>query len=377
MDPTSRLDADLENLQRSLHQIDDDKITAIQDKRNRRRTAKHLDGEFNISRLLQAQRENRVATDAPFEQQVSDFLTEQIGVPPQPGFNYVPVGRRDLTADSAPGSGAELAGVDLQAAQFIQYYDQFLDLAKLGVQRFVFHRASTIPGVAGPVTSYWQDGNGAVITESTMTFHQKAPEPKTIGAVAQVSRQLLLQSHPSLQARVWSAMAQAVAQAVSRAIVDGTGLNGRPTGLYHTAGVGTVSGGSLNYGKVLDLIQSVENANALLSMPSSLFIMTPDMARMSRERVKFTSTNSPLLDGSVMAGHGALITKAASPNSVSFGDFSSLALCEFSRLQVAVDPYGVSGSNQFRSALVNVRVLWDVDLLFLNPAAFAYTGVLS
>jgi len=376
MDP-NRLDEDLETLRRSLHAIDDDKILAVQRTRSRRKVAKHLDGEFDIARLLNAQREGRVATDAPYEKSCSDYLAEQIGVPPRNGFCYVPVGRRALVTDGSAGTGGELVGVDLQASAFIDYYDEFLDLAKLGIKRFSFQRAATIPGLQATVSSYWLDGDGDVLTESDFTFLQKSTSPKTIGALAQVSERLLSLTHPALQARVWAAMAKAVAASVSRAIVSGDGLNGQPAGLYFTPGVGTVPGGSWNYGKILDLIESVEDANALLSTPSSHFIMSPDVARWSRERQRFSNVDSLLLDVGGMAGHDVIVTNAASPSSVVFGDFSSLALCEFSRLQISADPFGLPGSGDFATGRVTIRVLWDIDVIVLNPGAFAYTGVLS
>lgn len=372
------LPQDLEMIVRELDRYTREKFHAVKFRRERRQIAKHLDGEYDICRLLEAQRENRVNQDAPYERQVSAYLEEQIGCPPNPGFAYIPCGRRALTTDGSPGTGPELVGVDLQASQFISYYDSFLPLNKLGVQRFFFQRASSIPGISANITTYWLDGDGAAVTESTVGFLQRASSPKTIGALAEVTNQWIRQTHPSVQARVWQAIAEAAAKSVTRALIGGTGLNGQPAGIYSTPGVGTVAGGSWNYGKILDLIEGVESSNALLTAPSGHFIMTPAVARWSRERNKFPGTDSQLLmDGNAMAGHGAIVTSGASENSVCFGDFSSLALCEFSRLQVAADPYGVSGSTAFAAGLVTVRVLWDIDFIFLNPAAFSCTGLLT
>jgi len=216
---------------------------------------------------------------------------------------------------------------------------------------------------------------GAAITESSLDFLTASSTPKTVGAFCKVSRQVLLQSSPVAQNFLLRALAEAVAAELSRKLLVGSGADGQPLGIFSYLAVGTVSGGSANYQAVLDLIEEVETDSAIVNSASAGFVMTPDVARLLRSR-ETASGSGMVMTANDVSGYRAIVMAGSSPNTLTFGDWSQLALLEYSILEVAADPYGIASEN-FRSGTVGLRVLWTIDSILLHPQSFAITGGLN
>lgn len=367
-----QLDSDLETLRQSLHGLDDDRIYAIQKKRDRRSVALEMDGKYSLPRLLYALFEDKVRQNAPYEGACSDRIAEEVGRQPRPGYQFVPVelpsNRRDLTA-SVAGAGGYL--VDTQVAPgnvFASYLFAFLNYVRLGVTLLNLTRNASIPKMMGTVTAGWLTHEGQSLTESEMTFAVAASSPKSVGAYTEASRPVLLQTSEAAQTFIFRAMAMATAAEVSARLITGSGAAGQLTGLLNVAGVGSVSGGSATYGTVLDAIKNVEDASAILDPTKTGFAVSPTDARLFRARERATGSGM-IMTANQLADYPALVSKAVPNGSMVFGDWSQLVLLSWGILEVGVDPYGVN-SNLFKTGMVGVRSIWTCDSVVLHPESF-------
>lgn len=373
-----QLDNDLETLRQSLHGLDDDRIYAIQKKRDRRSVALEMDGKFSLTRLLNGLFEDNVRNRAPYEAAWSDRIAEEVGRAPRPGYVFVPVdlpsNRRDLTA-SVAGAGGYL--VDTQVAPgnvFASYLFAFLDYVRLGVTLLNLTRNTSIPKMTGTVTAGWLTTEGASLTESQFNFAVAASSPKSVGAYTEASRQVLLQTSEAAQTFLLRSMAMVTAAEVSARLLTGSGAAGQLTGLLNVAGVGSVSGSSATYGTILDAIKNVEDASAIVDPTKTGFAVSPTDARLLRARERATGSGM-IMSRNELADYPAMVSKAVPSGSAIFGDWSQLALLSWGVLEVGVDPFGIN-SNLFKLGLVGIRSIWTCDSVCLHPESFQkITGI--
>jgi HK97 family phage major capsid protein len=350
----------------------------------RARIPELYDGKYSLTRLLAAARDDQVHVLAPYELEVSKRIAGELGREPEPGYYYVPfdrerlvtqVARRDLTA-SVAGSGGYLVGTETAPGNiFVGALLATLSAVKLGMPIISMTGNATTPRVSGTVTAGWLSNEGAALTESDFTFAAAAGTPKTCGAYCEVSGQWLKQTSPFAQNFVLGELARATSAVVSKAIVQGTGAAGQPTGILSTAGIGSVSGTSLAYDDVLDIMHTVENQDAIANPAALAWAMPPTTAKLLRGRERAAGSGF-LIEDNRMAGAPVDVTNAMPAGTALFGDWSSVALLEWGVLQVGADPYGVN-SELFSKGLVGVRSLWTIDVVTLRPKSWCKSESIS
>ena len=192
--------------------------------------------------------------------------------------------------------------------------------------------------------------------------------PKTVGGYTEISRLLLLQSNPSAEGLVMSDLAAVVAIAIDAAGLNGSGASGQPTGIINTAGIGGVTGTSIAYAGIVEFQSDVATGNALT--PNCGYVATPVVAGLLKQRVKFTSTASPIWDGQLLDancdGYRGMASNQVPTGDLLFGDFGQLVQGEWGVLELEVNPYA-----NFQAGIVGVRALYAVDFGVRIPAAFS------
>jgi HK97 family phage major capsid protein len=226
----------------------------------------------------------------------------------------------------------------------------------------------TIPKLTAAATNYWLATEATTITESQQTLGQLALSPKTVGAYTEISRLLLLQSSPSADALVQSDLAQVVALAVDSAVLSGSGASGQPQGIIGSAGVGSVTGTSIAYAGIVEFQTDTASGNALFD--SSGYVTTPAVAGLLKQRVKFTSTASPIWEGKLLEGtvdgYRAMASLQVPTANILFGDFSKVVLAEWGVLEVEVNPYA-----NFQAGIIGIRAMYSIDVGVRYGAAFS------
>ena len=308
---------------------------------------------------------------AEFERECHEEILKRTGLAEavHGGF-YMPmdVQQRDLTVGTA-SAGGNLVATNLVPSSFIDLLRARSRVAQLGATMLPGLVGNVaIPKLTGAATAYWITNEATAITESQQTVGQLAMAPKNLGAYTELSRQLMLQSTPAAEQLVMNDLAKVLALAIDLAACEGSGSSGQPTGISATAGIGSVTGTSLDYADVVEFQTDAAAGNALAD--GCAYLTTPAVAGLLMQRQRFSSTDTPLWMGSVldgqMAGYRATTTTQITAASMIFGDFSQVVIGEWGMLEIALNPYA-----SFTAAITGIRAIQSVDIGIRQAAAFS------
>lgn len=278
---------------------------------------------------------------------------------------------RDMTAAGVSGSNY-LVSTDNLAGSFVEMLRNESVVMAMGATRLAGLQGNvTIPRQTAASTAYWLASDGVTqITESQPTIGQITLSPKNVAALTEISHQLMQQSDPSVEQLVMTDLARVLALAADVAALRGSGGSGQPTGITQTSGIGTFDTDSTNtYADILDPQSDVAAANAL--RPGCAYVADPASAVLLMQRQRFSSTDTPLWDGSLlqgtMAGFPCRATNQMSANTMIFGWWPSLILAEWGVLELMVNPF-----SDFTRGLSSIRAWYSMDVALRYPAAFSY-----
>ena len=270
-------------------------------------------------------------------------------------------GRRDLTVGSASGGG-DLVATDLMSDSFIDLLRKALVLQTAG--------ATVMTGLQGMVALPRQSGGATVyhvaesgsITESQLTVDQVTMQPRTIGALTDYSRRLLLQSSIDIENLVRRDLAQQIAIEVENQAINGTGSASYPLGFLNVTGINTESG----YTTFADYV----NAEAALSTDNALlgslgYLMNSALRGTLKTTEKSaTGTNANFIyeADNTINGYPAYVSNSMPNNTAVFANFSDILIGFWSGLDIMVDPYTGSASGTVR-----VVAMQDYDVAIRHP----------
>lgn len=327
---------------------------------------------------------------APFELECSRAIAKAANRMPDPKKFFIPYEvqaranqspleslaaallKRDLTVGVA-GSGGYMVGT--QNVSFIELLRNRSVVFNMGAQRLSGLRDNvTIPKQSATGSTTWLSTEAAQLSEVNQTFVQIALTPKTVGGYTEISRQLLLQSNPSIEGIVSSDLASIVALDIDLKALNGSGAAGQPTGILNTAGIGSVTGTSLDYADIVEFQTDVFAGNALSG--ASGYVTTGAVAGLLKTRVKFTSTASPIWEGrleeGMVDGYRGMASNQMPTATMLFGDFSKLIIAEWGVLEIEANPYA-----DFKAGIVGVRAIASIDIGVRYPTAFSAANTIT
>ena len=318
---------------------------------------------------------------AGFEREASQAVASRLGREARGFFLPMDVQNRDLTVGTA-SAGGNLVGTDFLGGSFIEILRNRMVVNTLGASVLSGLRGNiAIPRQSGAATAYWVSENSA-FTESNQTFAQVTMSPKFVGTFTDMSRRLVVQSDPSVEALVRSVLATTLATAVDAACFHGTGTNGQPLGIIGQSGVGSVAigtnGGAPTFASVVNLMREVEIDNALAG--SLAYVTNPKVKAKLMTTARQSSGvegNFILQDPANLNGYrfestqqiSSTLTKGSSSSVCSamfFGNFAELLIGYFGGLDVLVDPYTGGAAGTLR-----IRTLMDCDVAVRHAESFA------
>lgn len=311
--------------------------------------------------------------NAGFERECHDALTKRLGESKNGGV-YVPyeVQKRDMS--TAANGGGYLVATDNLGGSFIDLLRNRTVVGQLGAVMLSGLKGNvTIPKQTAAGTAYWLANEATAITESNQTIGQLALSPKNLGAYTEISRQLMMQSSPAADQLVMNDLARVMAIAIDSAALSGNG-SGAPVGIINTSGIGSVTGTSIDYAKVLEFQTDVASANALAA--NSAYVTTPAVASLLAQRQRFSSTDTPLWQGNVLdgqvSGFRAMASNQMASGTMLFGDFSQVVIGEWGVLELALNPYA-----GFTSGIVGIRAFQTCDVGIRQAGAFSYASSIT
>ena len=207
----------------------------------------------------------------------------------------------------------------------------------------------TILKQTAAATAYWLTNEATAITESQLTS-VSSPCLRRTSAYTELSP-----AHAAVQPSRRRPGRERPACVLALAIdppPEGSGASGQPTGISQTAGIGSVTGTSIDYAKVLEFQTDVAGGNALAA--NCAYVTTPAVAALLKQRVAFSSTASPLWEGGILDGNlqgfRAVATNSVTAASMVFGDFSQVVIGEWGMLELALNPTRTSRRRSAASA---------------------------
>lgn len=283
---------------------------------------------------------------------------------------------------TSTGDGAGVIYEDGRPGDFIDALRANLVTGRLG--------ATTLSGLQGNVSIPKQTAPGAVawiaenqaLSPANRDFEKVTMQPRTVGAVTEFSRNVLLQSSPDIENLLRNDFAAGMARGLDGAALIGGGANepdGIITLLTAASAMGTLSDAA--WSQVLGMIATIEQANAAGGRMG--WAVNPRAVQTLRSTVK-VRFGSPLVDdagaGFVMespdalAGYTAASTTAlplvGSPvqtGSAIFGDWSSLLVGYWSGIDILANPYE---STAYAKGNVQVRGLLTADVAVRHIESF-------
>jgi HK97 family phage major capsid protein len=340
---------------------------------------------FSIVRAIAAQVPG-MNVDAGRERELSQELARRSGrsaqgmLVPLEVFHR-PVEQRVLTtAAPAGGPGGNLIQTDNRGDLFIDALRAALRIRQLG--------ATVLTGLVGNVdvprlkatgTAGWVAENAA-LTAADHQFDKVSLTPKHVGALTEFSRNMLMQTSPSIEQLVRADFAAILAGAMDRAAINGGGSN-EPTGILATAGIGNAdigtNGGPITWAKVIDLVAAVEEANGV----GAGFLTNAKVVKSARKTAKVASTDSVMVMESPdsLAGYPLVATNNVPSNLVKgtsgavcsaliYGNWSDLLIGYWSEFDLLVNPFE---STAYSKGNVQVRGMLTADVKLRQPASFA------
>lgn len=279
-------------------------------------------------------------------------------------------GQRDLATTTAAAGGATVA-TNLLAGEFIDVLRNAASVMQAG--------ARMLPGLQGNVsipkktagsTAAWIATEGNPATESDPTFGSVTLAPKNIGAFTDMTRQLILQSTPAIEALVRDDLTQALALAIDKGALEGTALSGQPRGLLNTVGINKPANFAAavpTFAEMVALETAVAEDNALFG--NLAYITDAATYGGLKTRSKDTGSGMFVLENGEANGYRVIRTQQATAGNVYFGNFSDMLIGMWGGLDLTVDPYTASSSGTVR-----IVALQTIDVAVRNAVSFAWNS---
>lgn len=257
-----------------------------------------------------------------------------------------------FTAGSGSGAGVVPKGVDA----FVEALRSKLVLNTLGatfLTGLTDYRA--IPYFSTPGVAYWA-GEIGTTTASANVIATKTLTPTPVTAFLPVSKQLLVQ-HQAVEQIIFNDLASAIAAAIESQALAGTGGNGLlglaiSTTISDGTALGTsTNGGPITWSALTELIGLVEGNNTMgggfLTSPRTKGAMLGTLASSSTRFIsEMVLQNGYKLESTTNIG--TTFTKGATStcSGVIFGNWSDLIIAQWGAVELWMDPYSRSISNQ-------------------------------
>ena len=202
-----------------------------------------------------------------------------------------------------------------------------------------------------------------------MTVGQVSLAPKTLGAFTDVTRQLLIQSSLDVEGLIRDDLSRALAIAIDKAGLEGTGSSGQPTGILNQTGVNQVTNfaaANPTFAEVVTLETAVAEDNALQGNLS--YIMPASMYGALKTTEKASGTAQFVVEpGGSINGYRGIVSNQATAGNLYFGNFDDLLIGMFGGLDLTVDPYTMS-----KSGTIRLVALQSVDMAVRHAVSFAF-----
>jgi HK97 family phage major capsid protein len=328
--------------------------------------------KFSLARAVNAlanPTDRRAQEAAAFEFECSRAAADQYGTTAQ-GIMLPAEVLRTWKRDMNSGDDSALFSDDFRGGDFIDALRNQSSVMQAGARMLGGLSGDVkIPKKTAASTAAWISTEGGDASESEMTVGQVSLTPKTLGAFTDVTRQLLIQSSLDVEGLIRDDLSRALAIAIDKAGLEGTGASGQPTGILSTSGVNTVTnfaGANPTFAEVVSLETAVAEDNALQG--NLAYIMPASMYGALKTTEKASGTAQFVVEpGGSINGYRGIVSNQATAGNLYFGNFDDLLIGMFGGLDLTVDPYTMS-----KSGTIRLVALQSVDMAVRHAVSFAF-----
>lgn len=273
-------------------------------------------------------------------------------------------------------SGAGVIPSELHSEETVEFLYNRLVTKALGARVLAGLQGNvTIPAVDTGSTAQWVAENGAIGT-ADFDLNSRTASPHHVGARMEVSRNLLQQSSPDIEALFRADTAANLAAAIDAAALVGGGSN-EPSGigdvLSDAADLSTFA--TPTYAEGLAMVYDIDGNNALGG--SLGWAMHSQCAKKLRSTLVAASTDSRHImeTPNDLYGYQALTTNAlvggGSPadRGIIFGNWADLLIATWSAIDFLANPFE---STAFSKGNVQFRTMATVDVVVRRNKSFRY-----
>lgn len=276
--------------------------------------------------------------------------------------------KRTLTTGGTAGA---LVGTDHLATNFIDLLRAKVVLTRMGAMMLTgLTENVSIPRQNGAAQAGWiAEGNAVSATDPT--FGNLTLSPKTVAALVLYTRQLLLQSNPSIEALVTNDVFRVLALAIDKGGIQGAGGN-EPTGIVNTAGIGAVAGASFDRAASLALETDVAEAEAD-DLGTMYHLMKPSTRGLLKGRAMEAGYPVYLInDNHELNGYPVETSTQVPAASDIFGAFNQLIIAMWGGLDIFTNGYAYPGTGN-----VAIEAYQSADIGVRYPAAFSLASAID
>lgn len=205
--------------------------------------------------------------------------------------------------------------------------------------------------------------------------------PRGLTRSTAISRMLLTTSVGDAEGMIRDSISAAIALAIDKAGIHGSGSANQPTGIYAAGDVNAKAmGGVPTFAKLIDMITEVAKDNAILGTLG--WATTPGMAGKLMQTLVASAAGSAMIwngkinDGllcgyksiasnqvsSVMTGS---TTTGGSEHGIVFGNWADLLIAMFGGLEIVVDPYALK-----KQAMIEYTIYGMADVALRHGQSF-------
>lgn len=281
-----------------------------------------------------------------------------------------------VTQDSG-AYGGNLVATELQSP--IEFLRPQPVLESLGA-RFMTGLQGNLkfPTNDGGITATWE-GEVTEVANTKNAYGSKEMSPKRLAASVLMSLQNIMQSSTDLELMTVQDIRDAVAEAIDRAGINGSGSGNQPLGILNTSGIGSVVGGTNGaaptWANIVDLETSifVQNAN---SARMNYLINPVTRGRLKKTKHEAGDLGYLMATDNTINGYPVGVSNLVPSNLTKgtgtglsagiFGDFSQLLIGQWAFLDMSVDD-----KSRKKEGYIEITVNTFLDLLVRQPKAFA------
>ena len=273
--------------------------------------------------------------------------------------------KRDINTSDDVGLVAE----DFRGGDFIDVLRNASSVMAAGATMLQGLKGSVaIPKKTAASTAGWIATEGGASSESEPTFGQVTMSPKVVGAFTDITRLMMQQSSPDIEALIRNDLSAGIALAIDDGALEGSGSSGQPTGIKNTSGINaptSFAGVNPTFAEVVAMETAVAEDNALLG--NLAYILPASMYGALKTTAKDSGSGQFVVEpGGTINGYRAIVSNQVTAGDLYFGNFADCLIGMYGGLDITVDPY--SSSN---TGTVRIVALQTCDVAVRHAVSFA------